>query len=114
MSQKWILLVDNEESILAVMIGSLNKLGQEYYVVTALDGQAALEQIKQRRFDLVVTDFKMPGMNGLLLLEQIHLVRPDTPVILMTAYPNPDVEAEASRLNAYRYLTKPVKMESFL
>jgi CheY-like chemotaxis protein/predicted regulator of Ras-like GTPase activity (Roadblock/LC7/MglB family) len=114
MTEKWILLVDDEESILAVMIGSLNKLGQEYHVVTVLDGQAALERFKQRRFDLVVTDYKMPVMNGLQLLEQIHLVRAETPVILITAYPNSKIEAEAASLNAFRYLTKPLKMDSFL
>ena len=114
MSKKWILIVDDEESILAVMIGSLNKLDHEYHVVTALDGQAALEQIKQHPFDLVVTDYKMPGMTGLQLMEQIQLVQPDIPVILMTAYPNSEVEAEAARLNVYRYLTKPVKMGPFL
>ena len=114
MTEKWILLVDDEESVLAVMIGSLNKLGQEYHVVTISDGQAALQQIKARRFDLVVTDYKMPVMNGLQLLEQIHLVRPDTPVIIVTAYPNPNLEAEAARLNAFRFLPKPLKMDSFL
>jgi CheY-like chemotaxis protein/predicted regulator of Ras-like GTPase activity (Roadblock/LC7/MglB family) len=114
MTEKWILLVDDEESILAVMIGSLNKLGQEYHVVTVLDGQAALEKFQQRRFDLVVTDYRMPVMNGLQLLEQLQSVRPDTPVILITAFPNYNVETEAARLNAFRYLTKPLKMESFL
>ena len=114
MTEKWILLVDDEESILAVMIGSLNKLGQEYHVVTVMDGQAALKKFQERRFDLVVTDFKMPVMNGLQLLEKIQSVRPDTPVILITAFPNPDMEAEAARLHAFRYLTKPLMMEPFL
>ena len=114
MTEKWILLVDDEESILAVMIGSLNKLGQEYHVVTVMDGQAALEKFQERRYDLVVTDYKMPIMNGLQLLEKIQSMRPDTPVILITAFPNSEVEAEAARLHAFRYMTKPLKMEPFL
>jgi CheY-like chemotaxis protein len=114
MSEKWILIVDDEESVLAVMLGSLKKLGQEYRVITVTNGQAALEHIKQRHFDLVVTDFRMAGMDGLQLLEEIRLVRPDTRVILMTAFANSAVEAEAARLNAYRYLTKPLEIQSFL
>ena len=114
MSEKWILIVDDEESILTVMLGSLNKLDQEYHVITVTNGQDALEQIKQRPFDLVITDYRMTGMNGLQLLEQIRLVHPDTRVILMTAYADATVEAEASRLNVYRYLTKPLDIDSFL
>lgn len=114
MSDKWILIVDDEESLLSVVLGSLNNNGQEYRVVTVTNGHAALEQIKQRHFDLVVTDFRMAGMDGLQLLEEIRLVQPDTRVILMTAFANSAVEAEAARLNAYRYLTKPLEIQSFL
>jgi CheY-like chemotaxis protein/predicted regulator of Ras-like GTPase activity (Roadblock/LC7/MglB family) len=114
MPDKWILIVDDEESVLALMLGSIKNLGQEYRVITVTNGQAALEQVKQRHFDLVVTDFRMAGMDGLQLLEEIRSVRPDTRVILMTAYANSAVEAEAARLNAYRYLTKPLEIKSFL
>jgi CheY-like chemotaxis protein/predicted regulator of Ras-like GTPase activity (Roadblock/LC7/MglB family) len=114
MAEKWILIVDDEESILAVVINSLNKHSQEYHAVTVTNGQAALEQIQLRHFDLVVTDFRMAGMDGLQLLGQIQLVSPGTRVILMTAYANSAVEAEASRLNAYRYLTKPFEIDAFL
>ncbi len=113
MSDKWILIVDDEESILTVLKSSLKRLGQEYRVVTVTNGQAALEQIKQRSFDLVVTDYKMAGLDGLRLLEQIRLERPDTRVILMTAYGSSSVEAEASRLKAYRYIAKPLEINAF-
>ena len=113
MSDKWILIVDDEESILTVLKSSLKRLGQEYRVVTVTNGQAALEQIKQRPFDLVVTDYKMAGLDGLRLLEQIRLERPDTRVILMTAYGSSSVEAEASRLKAYRYIAKPLEINAF-
>ena len=113
MVDKWILVVDDEESILAVLKNSLKKLGQEYQVITVTSGQAALEQIKQRHFDLVITDYKMPGLDGLQLLEKIRLEQPDMQAILMTAYGNSSVEAEASRLNVYRFLSKPVEIDAF-
>ncbi len=113
MTDKWILIVDDEESILTVLKSSLKKLGPEYRVVTVANGQAALEQIKQRSFDLVVTDYKMAGLDGLRLLEQIRLERPETRVILMTAYGSSSVEAEASRLKAYRYIAKPLELNAF-
>lgn len=113
MSEKWILIVDDEESLLSILKSSLAKLGHEYRVVTAPDGYTALDQLKQFHFDLVVTDYKMAGMNGLELLDQIHQAQPDVRVILMTAYGNSSVEAEASRLKAYRYLSKPLEIETF-
>src|SRR5271157_3828860 len=113
MADKWILIVDDEDSILSILKNSLIKLGREYRVVTAPDGYTALDQLKQFHFDLVVTDYKMAGMNGLELLDRIHQAQPKVRVILMTAYGNSSVEAEASRLKAYRYLSKPLEIETF-
>ena len=72
MADKWILIVDDDDSILSILKNSLIKLGHEYQVVTASDGYQALDQLKQFHFDLVVTDYKMAGMNGLELLDKIH------------------------------------------
>ena len=113
MGDKWILIVDDEEAILSVLQRSLKKLGSEYNVVTAPDGYAALDALRQRPFDLVVTDYKMAGMNGLELLETIRALQPDARVILMTAYGNSSLEAEANRLQAYRYLAKPLEIDAF-
>lgn len=113
MSEKWVLIVDDEEAILSVLQRSLKKLGNDYRVVTAPDGFEALNQLRQRPFDLVVTDYKMGEMNGLELLEAIHSLQPEARVILMTAYGNDTVEAEANRLDAYRYLIKPLEIETF-
>ena len=113
MSEKWVLIVDDDDSILSILKNSLIKLGHEYRVVTASDGYKALDQLKQFHFDLVVTDYKMTGMNGLELLDKIHQAQTEVRVILMTAYGNTTVEAEASRLKAYRYLSKPLEIETF-
>jgi CheY-like chemotaxis protein len=111
--EKWILIVDDEESILSVLKNSLKKLGSTYQVSTANSGEAALDQLEQRRFDLVVTDYRMGNMNGLELLEAIQGVQPGTRVILMTAYGSSEIEAQARHLQAYRYLTKPLEIKTF-
>ncbi len=110
---KWVLIVDDEESVLSVLKNSLKKFGPFYQVVTAKSGAAALEHLSQRTFDLVVTDYRMDDMNGLELLEAIRAVQPETRVILMTAYGNNTLEAEARRLQAYQYLAKPLEINAF-
>ena len=69
---KRILVVDDEEQVVSVLRDSLRKLGQDYEIVTAQNGYDALEVVKKTSFDLVITDLKMPGMNGLELTEAIH------------------------------------------
>ncbi len=113
MSEKRILIVDDEAAILSVLKSSLKKLGAEYEISTAPDGQNALEQLKQRPFDLVITDYKMAGMDGLELLEAVRSLQPSARTILMTAYGNDKVEAETRRLQAYRYLIKPLEIDDF-
>ncbi len=113
MADYWILIVDDEDGVLSVLKNSLRKLGEQFRVSTAEGGEAAMDMLIQRKYDLVVTDYKMAGMNGLELLEKIHAVHPDTRVILMTAYGSAAVESEASRLQAYKYLAKPLEIDAF-
>jgi two-component system response regulator (stage 0 sporulation protein F) len=113
MADFWVLIVDDEDGVLSVLKNSLRKLGEQFRVSTAVGGEAAMDLLIQRKFDLVVTDYKMAGMNGLELLEKIRAIRPETRVILMTAYGSAAVETEASRLQAYKYLAKPLEIEAF-
>jgi two-component system response regulator (stage 0 sporulation protein F) len=113
MADFWVLIVDDEDGVLSVLKNSLRKLGEQFRVSTAAGGEAALDMLIQRKYDLVVTDYKMAGMNGLELLEKVRAVHPETRVILMTAYGSAAVETEASRLQAYKYLAKPLEIEAF-
>ncbi len=113
MAAKWILIVDDEDAILTVLRSSLKKLGADYNVVTASDGNQALALLGKRPFDLVVTDYRMAGMDGLELLGRIRALRPEARVVLMTGYGNRVLEAESKRLNAFRYLTKPLELDTF-
>jgi CheY-like chemotaxis protein len=113
MTEKWILIVDDEAAILAVLKSSLKMLGDEVHVVTASSGAQAIAQLKERTFELVITDYKMSGMDGLQLLQAVQTLQPHARTILMTAYGNEGVEAESRRLQTYRYLIKPLAIDHF-
>ncbi len=113
MSQKWILIVDDEEAVLSVLKSSLKKLGPDFSVSTATNGMAALDLIRQHPYDLIVTDYKMAGMNGLELLDRIKAQQPNARVILMTAFGNASIQKDAQAKQAYRYLTKPLEITEF-
>jgi len=111
---KRILIVDDEESVVFFLGENLAELGPGYTVETARSGEEALTKIAQQPFDLVITDLRMPGVDGLELLESIRATDPKTRLILMTAYGSDRVEAEARRLKVYRYITKPFKIEDLV
>lgn len=113
MSTKRILIVDDEESILTVLKGSLKKLGPDYQVVTVTDGFAALDALLEQPFELVVTDYNMAQMDGLELMEAIRYAQPDAHIIMITAYGCETLEREVERLKVFRYLTKPLDIHAF-
>jgi two-component system response regulator PilR (NtrC family) len=106
---KTILLAEDED-LLRTSLAQL--LGEEgYEVVQAPDGQAAYELALQRPFDLVLTDIRMPRMDGMTLLKHLQQVAPQTPVIIITAFGTIDSAVAAMRTGAADYLLKPVQFE---
>lgn len=85
-----------------------------YRVHEAADGKAALEAINKLDFDLILTDIKMPGANGLTVFKYAREISPQTFVILMTAYASVDTAVEALRLGAQDYILKPIIFEDVL
>lgn len=108
---KRILIVDDDPNVATVLTSSLERLGREYKVDMVRDGVSALARIEQTPYDLIVTDYRMPGIDGLELLEKVRKVSPQTRLILMTAYGSPDLESQAQKLEIYRYITKPFQVE---
>jgi two-component system sensor histidine kinase/response regulator len=100
-----ILLVDDNPNILARISGCLKKKGAS--ITEASDGPAALEAIKKKHFDLVITDLKMPGANGLAVLKEAKTVNPDTIVIIASGNQDIECAVEAFHLGADSYLLKP-------
>ncbi|MBW2694279.1 MAG: sigma-54-dependent Fis family transcriptional regulator [Deltaproteobacteria bacterium] len=107
-----ILIVDDEEVVRTNIAEFLESQG--YVVGQAVDGLTALEQLLEEDYALVITDIRMPKMNGIELLKRIVDERPETSVLLMTAYASVETAIESLRLGAYDYLLKPVVFEDFL
>lgn len=100
-----ILIVDDEFEM-AVMLAE--ELGERGYVTVALrSAHDALARLRRETFDAVITDLRMPGVDGLTLLAASQALDPSRPVILMTAHGAVDTALEASRLGGFHYITKP-------
>lgn len=104
-----ILVVDDDDSLRWVLQTQLEEMG--YQVSTAEDGHVALAAISRDAPSLVLTDWKMPGLSGIELLQRIRDGYPDLPVVIMTAYGTIQSAVEAMRCGAYDYLTKPIDYE---
>ena len=104
-----ILVADDELSMRQFLEILLKKEGHE--VLCAADGQEALSRFQGDPVDLVITDIKMPRMDGLELLRKVKEQRPNLPVIMVTAYASPEDAISAMKSGAYDYLTKPFKLE---
>lgn len=107
---RWILLVDDDERVLAVLRDVLIGLGRGYEIVTAGGGREALARIGEMRFDLVITDLVMPDADGIALTQYVRETASDTAVIWMTAHGCHRVAAEAARLAIYCCMEKPVEV----
>lgn len=107
-----ILIVDDEKNYLLVLSAVLEEEG--YEVLTTLNGAEALEIRKTSDIDLVLTDMKMPEMDGIELLENIKQKDPDLPVIMMTAHGTVDKAVEAMQKGAYSYILKPFDNERLI
>ncbi|HEA65737.1 MAG TPA: sigma-54-dependent Fis family transcriptional regulator [Desulfobacterales bacterium] len=107
-----ILIVDDEKNYPLILSSVLEDEGFE--TLTANSGQAALEILKSSDVDLVLTDMKMPVMNGIQLLEKIKDKDPDLPVIMMTAHGTVEKAVEAMQKGAYNYVLKPFDNERLI
>jgi two-component system NtrC family response regulator len=107
-----ILIVDDEKVQREMLEGFLVKQG--YGAIAAADGQRALEKFKSGTFDLVLTDYRMPAMEGIQLLKEIKRLNPEAVVVIMTAYGTVGTAVTAMKEGAYDYLTKPIDLDELL
>jgi DNA-binding NtrC family response regulator len=100
-----ILVADDQEMMRDSLCATLAREGHD--VVAATDGAVAVSKLQDGRFDLLITDLKMPKVTGIELLQEAKKLRPDMPVVLMTAFATVQTAVEAMKLGAYDYIQKP-------
>jgi CheY-like chemotaxis protein len=104
-----ILVVDDEVNLALMLKDGLNKL-PNCEVAMATSGEQALQLFAEQPFDLLITDHKMPGLDGLTLATRIRRLYPLTAIVMMTAYGSDDVRKRAARVSIRNFLDKPVQL----
>jgi len=107
-----ILLIDDEKSIRNVLRDIL--LHEGYQVEEAADGEMGIQQVKDKSFDLVLCDIKMPKMDGLEVLQQLLLLHPDLPVIMISGHGTIETAVDAVKKGAYDFIAKPPDLNRLL
>ena len=100
------ILVVDDEPVARQSLSDILKL-EGYLVTSAPNGQAAVEYVRTHPVDLMIVDLRMPGMDGLEVVQVLNQIAPDTEVILLTAYGSTETAIQALRLRIHDYLLKP-------
>ena len=114
MNQPRVLIVDDDAALLQALPEALRLRMREVTVDTADSAAAALDRIAARDYDAIVTDIKMPGMDGLTLLAEIRGRRPDTPILMITGHGEDALAIQALRGGAYDFIPKPIDRDDFV
>lgn len=107
-----ILIVDDDESLCKTTSFILEREG--YTVLTARDGLEAIERVKERSFDVVFMDIKMPGLNGVEAFKRIKRIKPEMKTIMMTGYAVDNLIRDALEEGAHSAVYKPLDMDHIL
>jgi DNA-binding NtrC family response regulator len=108
-----ILIVDDEERFRLTLSKRLAERGLDVGA-TVGTGMEALREIREKVYDVVVLDVKMPGLDGIQILEEIKKINPHIEVLLLTGHASVDAAVDGMRLGAYDYLMKPCEIEILL
>ena len=106
-----ILIVDDDPGVLLVCSRALKGAGHS--VITASNTAEARHLLEDQTFELIITDIKMPGMDGLTMLQEIRKTHPDLRALIMTAYPSLENAITAMHLQVSEYLVKPFELSEF-
>lgn len=107
-----ILVIDDERSIRNTLKDILEY--EKYEVDLAEDGIKALDKVKTAEYDIILCDIKMPGMDGIELLEKLTEIKPDTPVVMISGHGNIDTAVESIKKGAFDYIEKPLDLNRLL
>ena len=109
-----IILVDDDPDILRLLQLIINSLATGYTILTCTDADVALEQAMQQPTPLIITDYNLPGMNGLQLTAALKARAPATRVVLITAHATPDLEQRARDRGVDYLLPKPFQLDPLI
>jgi len=109
-----ILIVEDEEKVAFFLKEGLSDLENGFSVTSTPSAEDALQVLDAQDFDLVITDFRLPGQNGLELIGRLRVSHPNVPTMLITAYGSDELEAAAYRQRVARYLAKPFRLDQFV
>ncbi|MDP3259718.1 MAG: response regulator, partial [Thermodesulfovibrionales bacterium] len=112
MSKPVILIVDDEEGIRESLSGILEDEG--YDVLTADSGEEAVKILRETSPDLIFLDIWLTGMDGIKTLQQIKVMKPDVPVIMISGHGSIELAVKATQIGAYDFLEKPLSLERVL
>lgn len=107
-----ILAIDDDSIIRTLLSNSLTKAG--FTVITASDGESGLRKAATEKPDIVITDYQMPGLSGLDVLNELKKTQPGTPVILLTAHGDVALTIKSIQMGAYDFIEKPIQMQEVL
>lgn len=107
-----ILVIDDDSIIRTLLSNSLSKSG--YAVITANDGESGIKKAASEKPDLVITDYQMPGLSGLDVLNELKRTQPGIPVILLTAHGDVALTIKSIQLGAYDFIEKPIQLQEVL
>ena len=108
-----ILIVDDNDTFLYAARELIQRERRGFVVDTAADAEQALSAIRRHHYDVVVSDIRLPGLQGLELLAECRRIRPETPVVLITGYGDRELEEQAAQCGAYAFLHKPLAADAF-
>lgn len=113
-NMKNVLIVDDEKSFLLSLVEGLRPYASDFNTLTAENGKEAIEILESVEADLIVTDLKMPGMDGFELLAYVKKNHPDVPVIIITAYYTSEIKERLEALGSFKLLEKPLDFKELV
>ena len=114
MNRPYILIVDDDKTLLQALPQALYLRMESVEVDTSDSAFGALDLIRKHDYDAIVSDIKMPGMDGLALLAKVKELRPDTPTLLITGHGEHNLAIQALRGGAYDFIQKPIDRDYFI
>ena len=111
---KKIMIVEDSNLMIAVISNFIKKEGMEVEILTAGNGEEAIQKYNENKPDLVFMDIKMPGMDGITALGEIRKADPNAKVVMCTSLKEPEQEAKAKELGAVGYIMKPFSSQDIV